>query len=211
MDNKNFHLKWLGPYAIRGDCDDNLFQKSPDESRQWGVYVWTIPIGGEYWPWYIGKSEDKGGVLERLRKEAKSKPANRYFIDDIELLLKGERKTVYSPLNSSTFDPDEAAFQKDPVYYTECVDRFLRIARIFIAPMDDMRDLIWFTEGALIWHVFDYEWDHWGNRPCDANYFLSNSWKDRRRRPTEPYTITMDLPAKIRGFEPVNEYTEPRY
>jgi hypothetical protein len=79
---------------------------------------------------------------------------------------------LYRPLNSKG-DPDEVSWQKNPEYFTACSARFRQIIRIFIAPMPEARELIRFAEGALIWTIWDYECDHWGNRPNNAYYFIS--------------------------------------
>jgi hypothetical protein len=209
MANKEFHLEWHGPYAIvDGAKDPNLFRAKPDVSGQPGVYAWTIPIGDEFWVWYIGQADGQKGLLQRLQTEARPKDPKQCQIEDPVLLLKGERVILYAPLNSKG-KPDEAKWQQDPDYFTACRDRFRQIVRIFIAPMAKTRELVSFAERALIHAIWDYEDDNWGNRPEDANHFLSCS-NNGPRRPTEPYKITMTLPAKIRGFEPVNEYKRPR-
>lgn len=209
MANESFHLNWYGPYAIvDGANNPNLFTARPEVSLLPGVYAWTIPIIDEYWVHYIGKAEDQGGLKMRLQTEFRPKEPKRGFIHDTTLLLKGDHVPLYNPLNSKG-KPDEASWQKNPEYFTACSDHFRHIVRIFIAPMPDARELIRFAERALIWIIWDYEWDNWGNRPDDAFYFISNEEKGTRR-PTEPYRITMSFPAKIRGFESVNQYTEPR-
>jgi hypothetical protein len=209
MANEAFHLEWHGPYAIvDGANDPNLFAAKPAVARSRGVYAWTVPVGDEYWVYYIGKAEDQYGLLARLRAEARRKEPKRCYIDDTELLLHGERVPLYRPRNSRG-EPDEASWQSDPDRFTACSDRFRQIVRIFVAPMADARKLIRFAEGALIHAVADYEYDNWGDRPNDAYYFLACA-DNGPRRPTGPYRITMSLPAKIRGFEQIMEYTEPR-
>jgi hypothetical protein len=114
MANEAFHLDWHGPFGIvDGGADPNLFVAKSEESRLPGVYVWTIPIGDEYWPHYIGKAEDRNGLLARLRAEARPKEPKRGFAYDMDLMLQGERVCLYEPLNSKG-KPNEELWQKSP-------------------------------------------------------------------------------------------------
>jgi hypothetical protein len=209
MANEVFHLDWHGPFAIVDGADvPNLLTLKPDISRFPGVYVWTIPVGGEHWVHYVGKAEDQNGLLARLRAEFRLKDPKCGYVDDTALLLKGDRVPLYKPLTSKGL-PDETKWQKDPDRFTACSNLYREVVRIFIAPMADSVDLIRFAEGALIHTIWDYETDNWGDRPEGSYYFLSNA-TNGPRRPTGAYRITMTFPVQIRGFEVVNGYTEPR-
>ncbi len=65
MADESFHLEWHGPYAIvDGANNPNLVVAKPAVSLVPGVYVWTVPIGDDYWVHNIGKTEDqKDGLL----------------------------------------------------------------------------------------------------------------------------------------------------
>src|SRR4051812_2791094 len=92
MANETFHLEWHGPFAVVAGADaPSLLAEKPDVSRLPGVYVWTIPIGGEHWVYYVGKAQDQNGLLARLRAEFRQKDPKCGYADDTDLLLRGER------------------------------------------------------------------------------------------------------------------------
>lgn len=209
MTNEKLHLDWHGPYAvIDGQSDPNLFEAKPLTSASQGVYVWTIHIGNEFWVYYVGKAQDKKGIIARLRTEFHDRDPQKAYIDDAEKLLNGERVPLYKPLNSKG-TPDVASWVANPDHFTDNYRRFRQIIRVFIAPIPNIDNLVPFAEKALTWLIWDYEWDNWGERSEDA-YFYINVHHNAHRRPNAPWSITMTSPFKIRGFETVNEYTEPR-
>lgn len=114
MTNEELHLDWHGPYAvIDGQSDPNLFKVKPLASASQGVYVWTIPVGSEFWVYYVGKAQDKNGLFARLRTEFLDKDPQKAHIDDAEKLLNGERVPLYKPLNSKG-KPDVASWLANP-------------------------------------------------------------------------------------------------
>jgi len=55
MSQNPLLLQGYGPFCFIGEKDENVFL-SPI-GRKKGVYLWTVPFGGKYLVYYVGKTD----------------------------------------------------------------------------------------------------------------------------------------------------------
>jgi hypothetical protein len=59
-DSHNLEITFHGPFRFLNDKESSVF-KQPLALKQ-GIYVWTVPSGEEYLPYYIGET---GGIIRK--------------------------------------------------------------------------------------------------------------------------------------------------
>lgn len=157
-------LLWHGPYSFEGlpECCSNV-----------GLYLWTIPYHAGFLPHYVGKTNDRGGLGERLRIHATNLRRGRLHIPDFALYRAGRYESyksfyVYCPLKG-------AKRTQEFSYHDLCdhIEGFLSHTRVFVCPLpgaDESRLLE--LEAVTMWMLWD--------APVCQGFICNEHW---RRRP----------------------------
>ena len=190
------HLQWHGPYSIvDGTGLPNLLTTDDEAARHPGVYLWTIPFNGEELIHYVGKAEQPLRV--RAKQEFRMKHGNRGWIPDPDKLSNGIKEWVYAPHTMKK--ANEEAWAINPAYFTKCWDEYLKMLRVYIAPMPEYLADIRDAETALMWAV----WDHENSRrdaASDPDYFFLTNGHPVPKRVVRSLSIRMSTPARFRGL-----------
>jgi len=62
--SEEYTIHWYGPYRLFGTTEDSVLTNS--HSTEKGIYMWTVPYGKEYLPYWVG--ETGKSFSSRIRK-----------------------------------------------------------------------------------------------------------------------------------------------
>ena len=191
-------LNWHGPFSvINGETDPRLFSADPCIVRQCGVYLWTIPRGAEHLVAYVGMTHGKTvNFCKRLKQELWIDWPEYFHIPDVPKLKQDIKEWIYKPLSWGKI-PDSEAWELGESQFRQAWQQYLRLLRVFVAPMADQPQQIRATETALIRAVWDHEN---ATRPETEEYFLQNVHEPRRLTCT--YRVRSVAPMALRGITP---------
>ena len=128
-------VKWFGPYSFVEINDENIFTSSIGEKK--GIYLFTIPFGGEYLVYYVG--ETGASFATRLLQHVQSYLNGFYRVFDPEEFVKGRKALLWGGMWKTD--------RKEPKLICEFIEKnsdiapkivnFIRQFRIFLAPIDE--------------------------------------------------------------------------
>ena len=139
-------LAWDGPLLMYGAGEDSrLIDDVPSRAR--GVYLWTVPREGLYYPLDVGE----GNLADRLDEHRKGLKRPRDYVYGPEGLKQGEVKDVYNQRMHR--EPTEDDREK--------ARRFAELVRLFILPISEgdlpgdvtVKDMSLYLEAAVAYSV----------------------------------------------------------
>jgi len=68
-------LSWIGPFSWAGEAD-SLVAGAPKDP---GIYVWALPFGDAYLPYYVGETRESLAARSRAHLQAMSLMLARAF------------------------------------------------------------------------------------------------------------------------------------
>lgn len=80
-----------GPFAASDNADCRCLFTNPIASKT-GVYLWTINVDGEEWPWYVGQTQRGFGT--RMAEHLTALFSGQYNPNDATALAKGRNEPV---------------------------------------------------------------------------------------------------------------------
>lgn len=149
-------VHFSGPFsAVEGNTHPCLF--AADVSRRSGVYIWTIEVGGEHRPWYVGQTQRDFGT--RTGEHLRSYLCGEYRVFDPQALARGVNKVVWgSPANWPESLP---AFLRAHSTLMPQVIELIRLLRFHVAPLERDKRVYDGVEGALGRHFRSLPGEFW--------------------------------------------------
>ena len=128
-------LEWKGPFELADGLDPQGAHRLPAEP---GVYLWTLPSGGQYLVHYIGSAAD---VRARQRRHAHGQLSGEYFLPHFD----GDRFDEWQP-PAQGLTSDEELYRRTALFVSEgqWVQRarlYLTAVRIFVARTERYHDV----------------------------------------------------------------------
>jgi hypothetical protein len=126
-----FTLSWTGPFSWVGETD-NLFVSAPPGS---GIYVWALPSGDAYLPYYVGETRES--LAARSRAHLQCYCSGMYTIYNASGFKMGRKDMVWrGTVYSATFGARLQEFMERLPELVGHVHGMLAALRVFFAPLD---------------------------------------------------------------------------
>jgi len=139
------HVHFHGPFsAVSEGKHPCLF--ADELARRNGVYLWTINVGAEEWPWYVGQT--RRGFGARSGEHLAGFLSGQYTTYDVSALARGENRRA--PGSSGGEWPRIIpAFLRDYESLVPNIIGLIRLVSFHVAPLVGDRHLYDRVEGAI--------------------------------------------------------------
>jgi len=134
-------LKWFGPYALF-PSDDRLEVYSSKEAASAGLYLWAVPIGGEYLVHYVGVTADN--IADRQAVHMQYFLSGDYTLYDPEAFRNARKVSVYEPGKGVS----DYLSRYDEL--SGIVARHTQAIHVFVAPLDANKVMLERIESSII-------------------------------------------------------------
>jgi hypothetical protein len=170
--SKQLSLCWIGPFSWTGR-EDNLFVAAPDAA---GVYVWALPVGDAFLPYYVG--ETQAGLRTRMRAHLQCYCSGMYTIYEAGAFRVGTKKLVWrGTVYQSDFSDRLAEFVRRMPELVGHVYGLLDALRVFFAPLEVEKRVLRRVEGEVAWLL--------GQAPAPYGTFQDEGLQYQRRKMSE--------------------------
>lgn len=181
---KEYRLAFHGPFRFLNDKETSVF-KHP-HSREQGIYVWAVPFGEQYLPYYIGETGDS--FSGRLKSHVKEYLSGGYRVYETDPFRRGEKTLVWKGTWLKGTEEGMPDFLDGYLDYTQKILSLLGTFEIFLAPLKTEESVRKRIEGAIARCLFDYQ------KKNNREAFIEKEDRNRLRRrlPTEhPISLTI--------------------
>jgi hypothetical protein len=141
----NFH----GPFSLVDDGHRRCLFADAIASRN-GVYLWTIEVGGEQWPWYVGQT--RRGFGQRMAEHIACYLSGQNLAPDAAALARGQNRFAPGVVKGSWPEVLPAFLNGLPLQ-TPNIIQLMRLVSIQAAPLTGDAHLHNRVEGALGRHL----------------------------------------------------------
>jgi hypothetical protein len=131
---EDMEIQFHGPLQIISGQEDNVLL-SPSGKLN-GIYIWAIPFGNKYLPYYIG--ETGKSFTYRIMEHVKCHLNGFYRIYDPEAFAKGKKELVWGGMWKTDRKSPEVMIEYLNNYkqLAALAYAFLKQFRVFLAPLD---------------------------------------------------------------------------
>ena len=138
-------LRFQGPFsAASGDANRCLFLEPV--SVQSGIYLWTIDVGGQVRPWYVGQT--RRSFRQRMAEHVSGFLTGQYAIYDPEALSRGEHRLALSEIKGVWPQTLPVVLANYEILFPK-IRSLIDLIKFHLAPLDGDGHLHDRIEGAI--------------------------------------------------------------
>lgn len=193
---ETLELQWRGPFRFVGIGSDVIFNRL--EAKLGGVYLWTIPLEGQYLTHYVGQT---GGFAKRFRESEQWYRGGLQKIYDSGEFAMGILKKPYLMEGYYGRDPKiksarKVEFTRRAKELEPHLQKMKSLIHFFVAPVEEKR-LRERIEAAIYYRL--------SGSPGKIRLFLEEGVKNyygmRPERGEVPIIVKMRFPQQIMGLD----------
>ena len=166
-----------------------LFFPQEDSANQ-GIYLWTVPMDGDYLPYYVG--ETGISFRYRLQEHIKGYLSGVYRVYDPGEFIKGQKELVWGGMWLPGTEDNMPQFLDRYLNMVQNIYDLIGLFRIFLAPIQVETRTRKRIEGAIARCIFKYQ---------EKNMKTPFMGKEDRNRLYRKNKSEVQLKIKICGSE----------